>query len=55
MPRKRDLGQIDRVIKKIGLTRGQRELLHRAISKKHLSLDEIKELAKQIKEIYPNK
>jgi hypothetical protein len=56
MPRKRDLKQIDRIVKEIGgLTRGQRELLHRTISKENLPLDEIKRIAQQIKELYPNK
>ena len=56
MPRKSDLKQVDRVIKEVGgLTKGQRELLHRAISKQRLTVSEIKKLAEEIKELYPNK
>jgi hypothetical protein len=42
MARKPDLKQIDRIAREVGgLTKGQRDLLHRAISKQHMSLDEI--------------
>jgi len=54
--RKADLRQIDRIANEVGgLTPVQRQILHRWISKKNLPLNEIKELAKQVKELYPNK
>jgi len=56
MARKADLKQIDRIAREVGgLTKGQRELLHREITKQRYSLDEIKQIAKDIKELYPNK
>jgi SOS response regulatory protein OraA/RecX len=36
-------------------TKGQRKLLHRVITKKGYSLEEIREIAKEIKELYPHK
>jgi hypothetical protein len=55
LAKKRDLKQIDCIVKEEGLTQGQRELLHRAITKEGYSLEEIREIAKEIKELYPNK
>ena len=55
MPRKRDVKEIDRIVQEEGLTEEQRELLHRAITKQGYSLEEIREIAKEIKELYPNK
>ncbi len=55
MARKLDIKQIDRIVKEEGLTQGQRELLHRAITKEGYPLEEIREIAKEIKELYPNK
>jgi hypothetical protein len=48
LARKRDLEQIDWVSKKYGLDRGQRERLHREISKQGLTLEEIEEIAEEI-------
>jgi hypothetical protein len=55
MAKKLDIKQIDRIVKEERLTTGQRELLHRAITKAGYSLKEIREIAKEIKELYPNK
>lgn len=55
MAKKPDIKQIDRIVKEEGLTQGQRELLHRAITKEGYSPEEIREIAKEIKEPYPNK
>ena len=56
MARKADLKQIDRIAKEVGgLTNGQREILHEWITKQNLSLEEIKEIALQIKQLFPNK
>jgi hypothetical protein len=59
MPRKPDLEQIDRIAEEVGgLTREQRRLLHEAIrheGRHQLSLDEIRELAREIKELFPGK
>lgn len=55
MVKKLDIKQIERIVKEEGLTQGQRELLHRAITKEGYSLEEIREMATEIKELYPNK
>jgi hypothetical protein len=55
MPRKLDIKQIDRIVREEELTQGQRELLHRAITREGYSLEEIREIATEIKELYPNK
>ncbi|MCI0463038.1 MAG: hypothetical protein L0Z62_39325 [Gemmataceae bacterium] len=52
---KDDIKQIDRIVREEGLTKGQRRLLHEEISGQQLSLEEIREIARQIKELYPNK
>ena len=55
MSRKDDLRKIDRIVKEEGLSKGQRRLLHEEISGQNLSLDEIREIAREIKRLYPNK
>jgi hypothetical protein len=55
MPRKPDIKQIDRIVKDLRLSKGQRRLLHKAISKEGLSREGIRDIAKEIKELYPNK
>lgn len=55
MPRKPDIKAIDRIVKEVGLTRGQRRLLHDAITGQGLSLEEIRQMAEFIKVHYPNK
>lgn len=55
MPRKDDIREIDRIVKEEGLSRAQRRMLHDEISGETLSLDEIREIAREIKELYPNK
>jgi hypothetical protein len=55
MAKKPDIKQIERIVKDEGLTVGQRELLHRTITKEGYTLEEIREIAKEIKELYPNK
>ena len=55
MPRKPDTKAIDRIVKEVKLSKGQRRLLHEEISGQRLSLDEVREAAKQIKRLYPKK
>ena len=52
---KDDIKQIDRILREEGLTRGQRRLLHDEITGQQLSLEEIRQIAREIKELYPNK
>jgi hypothetical protein len=42
-------------VREEGLSREQRRLLHEEISGQELSREEIREVARQIKELYPNK
>jgi len=42
-------------VREEGLSRCQRRLLHEEISGHELSLEEIRQIAKEIKELYPNK
>lgn len=55
MPRKDDIREIDRIVKEERLSKEQRRLLHRDITREQLSLTEIRERAREIKELYPNK
>jgi hypothetical protein len=55
MPRKSDIKQIDRICKKLRLTRGQRRLLHDEIAGQNYGLDEIRQMAREIKKLHPNK
>jgi hypothetical protein len=54
MAKKPDIKQIDRIVNEEGLTIGQREILHEEITKQGYTLEEIREIAKEIKELYPN-
>lgn len=55
MSRKRDIKQIDAAVRKLRLSKEQRELLHRAIHGEKLTYRELLEEAKAILEDYPNK
>jgi len=55
MARKRETQEIDRICGEEGLSRGQRELLHREITRQHYTLDEIRAIAREIKQLYPGK
>jgi hypothetical protein len=55
MAKKPDIKQIDRIVNEEGLTIGQREILHEEITKQGYTLEEIRQIAKQIRELYPNK
>jgi hemolysin activation/secretion protein len=55
MAKKSDIRKIDWLVKKYGLSLNQREILHEEITGQSLSLEEIEEIAKQIKKLYPNK
>ena len=55
MAKKPDIRQIDRITKEEGLTEGQREILHEEITGQGHTLEEIREIAKDIKKLYPNK
>ena len=50
-----DIKAIDSIVKKVGLTEGQRDILHDEIHDKHLSYREILEIARDVKQEYPNK
>jgi hypothetical protein len=51
---KEDIKQIDRIAKEEGLSRGQRRILHDEISGQDYSLEEIRQIAREIKRLYPN-
>ena len=55
MAKKPDVKQIDRIVKEEGLTKGQRRILHDEITGQELTLEEIREIAKEVKRLYPNK
>lgn len=59
MPRKPDLRMIDCVVKELGISRELRRLLHDEMAKRKLdqdlSEDEVREIAKEIQCLYPNK
>ena len=50
-----DIKQIDRIVKEEGLSIGQREILHEEIARQGYTLEEIRDVAREIKELYPNK
>jgi hypothetical protein len=52
---KSDIKKIDYIVDKLGLSREQRRILHDEITGQHYSLKEIEEIAKQIKDNFPNK
>jgi RHS repeat-associated protein len=47
--------ETDRIIKEEGLSKGQQEILHRWISKEGYTPEEIRDLARDIKDSFPNK
>ena len=55
MPRKPDIKAIDKIVKEVKLSKEQRRLLHEEISGQPLSLDEVRQAAKEIKRLYPKK
>jgi hypothetical protein len=55
MGRKKDIRQIDSIVRKAGLSKGQRRLLHEEITGRELSYQEILDIALDIKRLYPNK
>jgi hypothetical protein len=55
LPRKDDIKQIDRIVREEALSRGQRRILHDEITGLSLTEDEIREIARLIKEEHPNK
>ena len=58
MTRKQDIKLVDAIIKKVGLSKDQRRLLHNALDRQYvedLSYQEILELAREIKHDYPGK
>ena len=55
MPRKKDIKQIDAVVRRLRLSKEQRELLHRAIHGEKLTYRELLEEAKAIRKDYPNR
>jgi len=55
MARKADIKAIDQIVKKVGLSKTQRRLLHDEITKQNHSFEEIRKIAEEIKKLYPNK
>jgi hypothetical protein len=55
MTRKRDIKLVDAITKKLRLSMAQRRLLHRDITGRRLSFREIEEIAREIKQDFPNK
>lgn len=53
--RKADIRAIDRIVQEEGLTREQRRLLHNEITGRQLTLEETRQIAREIKQLYPNK
>jgi len=51
--RKSDIQEIDRIAKEFDLSREQRRILHDEITGRSLSIDEIREIAKEISEQMP--
>jgi hypothetical protein len=55
MVRKNDIKLIDSVVRKLKLSRDQRQLLHEIIDRPNMTYQEIMELAREIRQDYPNK
>jgi hypothetical protein len=55
MAKKPDIRFIDSLEKELKLSKAQRDLLHDAITGQNLTKQEIREVAQEIKELYPNK
>jgi RHS repeat-associated protein len=55
MGRKADIKQVDRIVDELKLTKDQRRLLHDEITGQRLSIDEIREIAEDIRRQFPNK
>lgn len=55
MARKADIKAIDNIVKDVGLTKEQRRLLHDQITGQGYSLAEIREIAEEVKRLFPNK
>ncbi len=55
MGRKAGIKQIDRIVDELKLTKDQRRLLHDEITGQDLSLDEILEIAEDVRRQFPNK
>ena len=51
----RDIRMIDSIVKTVGLSEGQRDILHDEIHNQRLSYREILEIAKYVKRENPNK
>ena len=54
MSPKDDIRAIDAVVKKVGLSDAQRDLLHDLIHDEELPYAEILEIAREVKQDYPN-
>jgi hypothetical protein len=55
MTRKRDIKQIDAVVRKLKLSKEQRQLLHQVIHGENLTFRELLEVAREIQEDYPSR
>ena len=56
MVRKDDIKLVDDIVRRVGLSEDQRELLHEELRRqgRNLRYQEILELARQVKQDYPN-
>jgi len=55
MSPKDDIKAINSIVKKVGLSEAQRDILHDRIHHQGLTYKEILECAKEVKQDYPNK
>lgn len=55
MSPKKDIKAINSIVKKVGLSPAQRDLLHDRIHGENLTYREIERCAREVKEDYPNK
>ena len=55
MVRKDDIRLVDAIVRRAGLSKEQRKLLHRLITGENLTYREVLEQAKAIKQMYPRK
>jgi hypothetical protein len=55
MSPKKDIKAIDAIVKKVGLSAAQRDILHDRIHHENLTYREIEQCAREVKQDYPNK
>ena len=55
MSPKNDIKAVNSIVKKVGLSPGQRDILHDRIHHENLTYREIEQVAREVKQDYPNK